>query len=1086
MINRLLFILLAVLGALNAGAQAIDAFPRTTTFTNTDLLLVQTNSAGAAGQKFSRSITASNFLESLKSFGNFASGLGTMTTVKTNAGTVSSTASSLAFIEGTNVTLRATNAAGVVTVQINASGGSGSVDPTNAVLANLISNPPYTNIGNGLKVYSTALSKLDPAVTFPAYNRAVDLNRPITVFGMGDSVGHLTGTYVYQFLSDYYGYAGFANYAGNDFSVGTSASLVTALSYNTNWYGLHHIGTNGGYMTWSNAYNTFGAGGVVQADKLNIYYVANTNGGGFNIEVRTNGGAFAVVQSVQSKSYSPTGMVATVDLLNGYYQAKVSFTNFQTDIIGASLFQTNVPGVRWGMTYGPGAPYYFLTNVPAAVAGPILRSIAPTLLLIESAGDSTIDASNSVANWMTLVGNTLTNTDIVLLGTAPTDPVSAYKWAENNQELKNVAAVYPQLIYFDQSQVSGSYSNIQHLGLAGDGLHRSNRLDMMFASELLRLAGANNGYHGTAMELLNRSNSFSGLTRFEDRVTLSPGKTVRWEDSVSGADVRLNISMINAQAIFNVFQTGVSDVDFLTYDMANSAVWFANGVELGTAARPTVAFTSNLVNQGTLKLAGGTAGSSLLRTDSSTNVGTVTIGSGLSFDGTTLTASGGGSLATNSSQFGASVTLTIASGALLTNLQVRGIDPLGLTASRALSLNASGDITNGTTTAAELEFVNGVTSAIQTQLNGKQNGQTNSSQFGASTVLTIADRASLTNINVYGTGAVFSGHVTVASNITAQSFIGSGTGTPILKLQTMMSADNAFAISVRTNFTQSTTNFFEVTNASAGQAMVLHSAAAGQLVWTNATATGGGSTNLAVLAVGVLDATNQIKHGSVTYSNNWQIAQEGTRITRMALAKEASTTIDQIGVVMTSSGTAAAGSVSSTNESRVLYYTAATINTDAGAAQNSTAIRPGRENRVHTSVSLISGTNELRAWVAISDDALTSLTDRDMPTTKNVVGIRYNSNTNSNWWFVTSNGSSATNVDTGVALTGEHYRARISLIETVTSTTTNWVAWINGLPVATNTAFLPVAPMKYLNGIRTLNGSAKTNAFEFYTHTAAP
>jgi hypothetical protein len=321
--------------------------------------------------------------------------------------------------------------------------------------------------------------------------------------------------------------------------------------------------------------------------------------------------------------------------------------------------------------------------------------------------------------------------------------------------------------------------------------------------------------------------------------------------------------------------------------------------------------------------------------------------------------------------------------------------------------------------------------------------------------------------------------------VTAQSFIGSGTGAPIIKLQTMMSADNSLGFSVRTNWTQSTTNFFEITNASAGQVMSIHSASAGQITWTNA-ASGGGSTNIAVLATGVLDATNQIKHGSVTYSNNWQIAQEGTRITRMALAKEASTTIDQIGVVMTSSGTAAAGSVSSTNESRVLYYTAATINTDAGAAQNSTAIRPGRENRVHTSVSLISGTNELRAWVAISDDALTSLTDRDMPTTKNVVGIRYNSNTNSNWWFVTSNGSSATNVDTGVALTGEHYRARISLIETVTSTTTNWVAWINGLPVATNTAFLPVAPMKYLNGIRTLNGSAKTNAFEFYTHTAAP
>ena len=196
-------------------------------------------------------------------------------------------------------------------------------------------------------------------------------------------------------------------------------------------------------------------------------------------------------------------------------------------------------------------------------------------------------------------------------------------------------------------------------------------------------------------------------------------------------------------------------------------------------------------------------------------------------------SSSGGSLATNANQFGASVTLTIASGALLTNLQVRGIDPLGLTVSRALSLNASGDITNGTTTAAELEFVNGVTSAIQTQLNGKQNGQTNSSQFGASTTLTLADRLSVTNLNSYGTGAVFFGHVTVSSNITAGSFIGSGTGVPILKLQTMMSADNAFAITVATNRFASTTNTFDFTNVAANDVIKMHSSSAGIVVWTN-------------------------------------------------------------------------------------------------------------------------------------------------------------------------------------------------------------------------------------------------------------
>jgi DNA-binding beta-propeller fold protein YncE len=41
---------------------------------------------------------------------------------------------------------------------------------------------------------------------------------------------------------------------------------------------------------------------------------------------------------------------------------------------------------------------------------------------------------------------------------------------------------------------------------------------------------------------------------------------------------------------------------------------------------------------------------------------------------------------------------------------------------------------------------------------------------------------SVTNLNSYGTGAVFFGHLTVVTNITASSFIGSGTGAAQLQL----------------------------------------------------------------------------------------------------------------------------------------------------------------------------------------------------------------------------------------------------------------------------------------------------------------
>lgn len=144
--------LLAMTLALARG-QAFDAMRRTTTFTNTDLMLTQTNSAGSAGQKFTAAITWSNVIETLKSFNNWPSGLGTLTTIKTNAGTVSSVASSLAFIEGTNIVLRATNAAGVTTVQINSAGGSGSGDVTTTQL-----NTASNALVNLLVSYDTTTS----------------------------------------------------------------------------------------------------------------------------------------------------------------------------------------------------------------------------------------------------------------------------------------------------------------------------------------------------------------------------------------------------------------------------------------------------------------------------------------------------------------------------------------------------------------------------------------------------------------------------------------------------------------------------------------------------------------------------------------------------------------------------------------------------------------------------------------------------------------------------------------------------------------------------------------------------------------
>lgn len=159
-------------------------------------------------------------------------------------------------------------------------------------------------------------------------------------------------------------------------------------------------------------------------------------------------------------------------------------------------------------------------------------------------------------------------------------------------------------------------------------------------------------------------------------VTMASGVELRWpgftllENVPGGAQLILN-------GQFNAI--GAVDLD---------STLLVNGV--GT-------FDTNVSVLGTndsryLKLSGGVPGSSILRTDSNTNVVAATIGTGLSFDGTTLTATAsGGGATTNANQFGVAAELTIKSGALLTNVLFY---PSNLTGPATIHLPTTAQMTN--------------------------------------------------------------------------------------------------------------------------------------------------------------------------------------------------------------------------------------------------------------------------------------------------------------------------------------------------------------------------------------------------------
>ena len=249
----------------------------------------------------------------------------------------------------------------------------------------------------------------------------------------------------------------------------------------------------------------------------------------------------------------------------------------------------------------------------------------------------------------------------------------------------------------------------------------------------------------------------------------------------------------------------------------------------------------------------------LVYLDSSGIMQPVTL-SGLTFSAPTLTASGGVS-ATNANQFGASTTLSIKDGALLTNTSIRTALTLPtLTVSRAALVNSSGQLTNSAAVSdVELEYLDGVTSAIQTQLGSKQAGSfiltnfiamgiTNIVSANANTVITT--NAGVLTLTTAGTGSPggssadiqfnqsgsFAGTNTLTydrtnNTLTAGSFIGSGTATPYLLLSSPNGA--SFALSVNTNRTIQTSNTLDFSTLAANDVIKMHSGSAGINVLTN-------------------------------------------------------------------------------------------------------------------------------------------------------------------------------------------------------------------------------------------------------------
>ena len=431
-----------------------------------------------------------------------------------------------------------------------------------------------------------------------------------------------------------------------------------------------------------------------------------------------------------------------------------------------------------------------------------------------------------------------------------------------------------------------------------------------------------------------------------------------------------------------------------------------------TASRPLILNASGNVTNAT----GTPDGTKFLRDD-----GTLAVPSGSGTPGGSTTQI----QYNNAGAFGGSSLFTYEEASSTGAATVRG------TSSGAPSLRVAFD--NGTVKRTNMMFETGL------QLYSNQNDPSLSlavGYFGSgfSTVAFYTNRFLPTVTNHYDAGTFllpfrtnYANDFVAKNSVTAQSFIGSGTGTPILKLQTMMSSDNAFAITVATNWMQSTTNSFVFSNVVAGQVISALSSSAGQVVWTNATAAGGGaSVTFSAIPTALNSVSNYAK-----------------QLMFQSMKPNASTSFDRQSAE--SPNTQGGAEVPPVNASLPIGLSATNHTGLYGWFPSSDLFHYSTRDHVSTFlVSLVGQTSSNRTWIGLSGAA--AVYNTDVPGTP-TYGFRHSSIVADNNWVCYS--ADGTRTVSNLVTTGSITTNVLYALATV-KTGTNVIFYVDGSPKFTN------------------------------------
>lgn len=231
-----------------------------------------------------------------------------------------------------------------------------------------------------------------------------------------------------------------------------------------------------------------GGDGRATASRIKLYYVREPGAGTLDVQTSANGSTWTTIATVDAAG-ALAGAISTTDITRALVYIRVLGVTGTVRVIGFGFAGgTNAGWLGAGICQGGLSLADAATANPAIVA-PIIADIDPTVITVHF-DDAAATFASSFATFKSLFDAGAPNASWIVIGNGPKSPgaggdavsVAQNAWLRANADALGFA-------HYDSQRASGSWANVDALGMGGDGTHLSSSLYASHASAILDEVG---------------------------------------------------------------------------------------------------------------------------------------------------------------------------------------------------------------------------------------------------------------------------------------------------------------------------------------------------------------------------------------------------------------------------------------------------------------------------------------------------------------------------------------------------------------------------------------------------------------------